>query len=143
RARMSGMRELAPPPDSLFDADGAPRFGAYRGPLPRVDLAPLARGALFRVAKHKRWVYFAVASDEVFVGLAIVRLGYIASSFVFVAERGGRGLLVDRSAMGPPPVAHVGAAAGEGCVARFELGRYRARVARPMATTAYTVDVET
>jgi hypothetical protein len=68
------MRTLLPAPDAALDpVTSAPRFGSYRGGLPSVDLRALAGGRLHRVARAKRWIYFAAASDEVYVALAIVR----------------------------------------------------------------------
>src|SRR4051794_15152924 len=52
------MRILAPAPDSAIDpATGLPRFGSYRGGLPRVDLAAVTGGALRRITRRKRWLY--------------------------------------------------------------------------------------
>ena len=58
------MRSLDPAPRSLLDDQGHPRFGSYRGGLPLVDLRPVARGGLYDLTHRKRWIYVAIASDD-------------------------------------------------------------------------------
>lgn len=137
------MRRLLPPPESVIDpARGTPALGSYRGPLPPVDLAPLRRGTLFRLARHKRWTWVGVVSDEVFLGLAIVDLSYAASTFAFAVERSSGRRLSDRSALGPGFLGSVNGFPEEGAEARFTLGRRRAAVVRPAGATAWTVHAE-
>lgn len=70
------MRTLTEPPSSIFDpSTRALRAGSYRGGIPRVDPTPLGKGPLFRIAQEKRWLYTAVATDNLFIGAAIVRPG--------------------------------------------------------------------
>ncbi len=128
------MRTLAPPPSSILDpATHAPRVGSYRGDLPRVDLSPLGKDALFRVTHHKRWVYFAIQAGELFIGAAMVNLGYVSSCFYFVFDRGERRMLLDRSLLGPSFLARVNDLPGEGCEASVHhpLVRTRVSFARP------------
>lgn len=133
------MRNLLPPPPHVVAPHGAPALGSYRGPLPPVDLAPLRRGPLFRLARHKRWVWLGIAADEVFVGLAVVDLTYAASTFAFVVDRATGRLLADRTALGPGFVGSVNEHAEEGLEARFALGGRRTGVRRPRGSTAWTV----
>jgi hypothetical protein len=92
------MRALLTPPDAILDpVTHAPRVGSYRGGLPRIDLRPLAPGALARLLQLKRWTYVALVSDEVFIAVAVVRLGYVANTFAFVFEKATGRMLVDRS----------------------------------------------
>ncbi len=136
------VRSLAAPPATVLDpATGAPRTGSYRGPLPRVDLAAAPRGALWRLAHRKRWIYVAIVSDDLFLGVAIVHLGYLANAFAFAFERGGRGLGVDRSSVGPPFAARVGDVTGEGCTARYRLGGMALDFARAVGSQEYVLDV--
>ncbi len=92
------MRSLGPAPDSFYDEHGVPRFGAYQGALPPVDLEPLASSRVELLTKRKRWVYLAVATDEVLIAAAAVHVGYAATAFAFVFDRESRRLLADRSA---------------------------------------------
>ena len=134
------MRQLLPPPPHVVDpVRRTPALGSYRGPLPPVDLGPLRRGPLFRLARHKRWTWLGIVSDEVFVGLAVVDLTYAASTFAFAVDRATGHLLSDQSALGPGFVGSVNEHTEEGSAARFALGSRRASILRPRGTTAWVV----
>lgn len=97
-------RVLGPAPATFVDPrTNAPHLGSFRGPLP--PIAP-ARGALDEVLRRKRWVYLAIASETTFVTLAVVRTGYVATSFAFVWDRRD-GMLADVSARAPATKARV------------------------------------
>lgn len=101
------MRTLAPPPPSFVDTgSGEPVVGSFAGGLPAGTPAP--RGLSDRV-RRKAWLYLAVATDDVWLSAAIVDLGYATNAFVFVAPRRGseRGLLFERTLLGPPGAARV------------------------------------
>lgn len=135
------MRELLTPPDAILDpVTRAARVGSYRGELPRVDLAPLAPRAVGRLLKHKRWMYLAVASEELFLTVAVVHLGYLGGAFGVVFDKAGRRLLVDRAALGPPFVASVGDLGGQGSHARSWMPGARARIERPRGEGAITLE---
>jgi hypothetical protein len=114
------MRTLTERPDSVFDPKTrALRPGSYRGGIPRVDPGPLAKGAVFRVAHEKRWVYAAVAVEDLLVGMAVVRLGYAANAFAFAYDRAASAMVADFTATTPAFAAHVGDTGRDGCMARF------------------------
>lgn len=137
------MRALTPPPDAVIDpVTRAPRTGSYRGPLPAVDLGPLRKGKLFRITHHKRWMYVAIASEELFLGVAIAHIGYLANSFAFAYSKAERRMLVDRSALGPPFAGAVSGAAGGGFSASFRLGGASSRIERSPGAAHYAVDVQ-
>src|SRR5689334_4262047 len=117
------MRTLSPRPEALVDpATRKVRTGSFRGGLPpRVDPTPLGAGRLFRAAHEKRWVYTAVAADDLLIAAAVVRLGYASNTFVFAFDRAAGRMLVDRTAMGHGPAAKVGDAPAEGLSARYRL----------------------
>src|SRR5258708_6814065 len=118
------MRTLLEPPTSVVDArTGALNTGSFRGTLPRVDLGPLGKGTLYRLTHLKKWLYLAIASDDLFVGLALVDLGYVVSTFGFAFDRASKKMLVDRSALGHGKVGHVSDTVGEGFEARFARGK--------------------
>ncbi|MGZ3477732.1 MAG: DUF2804 domain-containing protein [Polyangiales bacterium] len=123
------MRPLAAPPPYVVSKEGMLQSGSFRGSLPHVDLAPLKMGRLYRMLHHKRWVYLAIATDELFVGLAVVDLGYVKNSFAFVYENGR--MVVDRSAIGHPLVGEVGNGIGPGFYARFKTSTVHVDVRRP------------
>jgi hypothetical protein len=113
------MRTLTEPPSAVFDPTGALRAGSYRGGIPRVDASPLGKGAVFRVAHEKRWVYAAAAAEDLLVGAAIVRLGYAANAFAFAYDRAAGTMMADFSATTPAFAVTVGDTGREGCLARF------------------------
>lgn len=125
------MRELSPPPHSVLGPDGAVGVGSFRGALPPVDWSRLHRSRWFRLAHHKRWVYVAVATDELFVAAAVVDLGYVASTFAFVFDKKAGRMLVDASALGPPFVGSVGATMAAGSLAAFHLNKRHVSLSRP------------
>jgi hypothetical protein len=137
------MRTLDPAPSSLFDPlTSLPRVGSYEGPLPRIDYAPLGRGPLHRLLHQKRWIYAAIATDAVYFGAAIVDLGYASSAFAFALDARERRLLLDRSVMGHPLSARVGAMTGEGCLAYFQLGKTLLRFNRSFDMSHYSLHAE-
>jgi hypothetical protein len=107
-----------------------------------VDLTPLAKHRLHTLAHRKRWIYVAVASEEILAALAVAELGYVATSFAFVYERASGRLLADRSAMAPPFMVRVGDRAGEGHATRFRAPGASVRVERAAGAGAYAVDAE-
>ena len=118
-AEPAAPRSLAPAPTS-FLAGGAPAFGAYEGPLPRVELGEL--GLRDRIARRKRWVWGSFVTDDVWVSFALVRTGYAATVFAFAYDLASKRMLADRTVIGPSArVADDFHAQGE--VAHFQLGR--------------------
>ncbi len=128
------MRTLAQPPSSVVSASGAIQFGSFRGSLPKVDLRPLGKNALYRLAHLKKWLYVAIAKDDLFLGLAIVDLGYAKNTFAFAYQRGatlpGR-MLVDRAALGHPGSGSVSEGIARGFDAKFFAGKTKVEMRRP------------
>lgn len=135
------MRDLAPPPHAILDEAGGARSGSFRGPLPPVDLSRLSRSALFRLAHHKRWMYVALATDELFLAVAVVHLGYAANTFAFALDRRAMKLVADRSSIGPSFAARIGDTAGPGCEARYRLAAVEASIVRPRGSDTYALEV--
>jgi hypothetical protein len=117
------MRTLSPRPDALLDPVTRKLLtGSFRGGLaPRIDPSKLGTGRLFRAAHEKRWVYTAIAADDLLIGAAVVKLGYASNTFVFAFDRAAGRMLVDRTAMGHGPAARVGEEPAEGLSARYRL----------------------
>ncbi|TFW08955.1 DUF2804 family protein, partial [Oxalobacteraceae bacterium OM1] len=78
-------------PADVLDAAGAPRFGRYAGTAQRIDwralAAPWKRGPLWRLLHHKRWQYVALATEDLFCGLAVVDLGWTSTMFAYAFDR--------------------------------------------------------
>lgn len=117
------MRTLSPAPRAFVDPETrAPAFGSYAGPLPPIHFDGLA--LVDRALRRKKWLYVALTSDELWIALAVVRMGYATSAFAFAYHLGERRMLADATVVGPPRVAevteHVHA---PGVLARFGFGR--------------------
>lgn len=96
-----------PPSDAVDPVTREPQLGSFEGPLPRVDYAPLGKSLPFRIAHEKAWYYVAIVTPEVLVAAAILRFGYVASTFGFLFRRAPSGgpsghFLADRSQLAPP-----------------------------------------
>lgn len=123
------MRTLTSPPSAVVTRDGTIQTGSFRGALPRVDLRPLGKNVVYRLTHQKRWVYLAIATEDLFVGLAVVDLGYVKSTFAFAYARDG-GMLVDKSAIGHPVSGGVADGIDGGLCANFSSGRTRIEIIR-------------
>ena len=122
------MRTLEAPPSSvLHPVNHAVARGSFHGGLPpTVDLGalevgglPIIGGPLFRVAHEKRWIYTAITAGDIFLGVAIIRLGYASSAFVYAFDRASGRMLADVSFLGPAFFASVNGAPREGASSRF------------------------
>ena len=135
------MRTLLPVPDAALEPGTfAPRYGSDPGGRPRVDLSPLLASFRTRVSKHKRWMYVAIATDDLYVAVCIVHLGYAANAWAFAYDARAPRLTVDRSILSGLFACRVGESAGEGCVATITQGRQRIAVARAPGSSVYTVE---
>ena len=123
-------RALVAAPASLVDpATGALAFGAYEGPLPPVRFPSL--GLRDRALRRKKWLYAAIASDEVWIALAVVRTGYAATAFAFAYDLGEKRMLADETSLAPAFAAGVADDPhAPGALARFRLARTRLAIDR-------------
>jgi len=88
---VSPASPLPPAPASILHDDGTPRFGRYAGHVDAIDWTklamPFARSRLWRRFHHKRWQYIALATDELFCGIAIVDIGWTNTAFAYAFDR--------------------------------------------------------
>ena len=129
--------------DVIDPVTRSPMQGSFAGPLPPVDYAPLRRSLPFRVAHEKAWYYAAIASPEVFIGVAVLRFGYVASTFAFLFERSPAGgpsghFLTDRSMLAPPFAARY---RGDDGIALRWLGQ-TSRFERAAGATSFDLEVD-
>ena len=72
-------RPLPAPPASLVQ-QGQASHGRYAGLMDRFDWADLpvrhGKGRVWQWLHHKRWQYVGLATEQVFIGLAIVDVGW-------------------------------------------------------------------
>jgi len=108
---------------------GRPRFGSFRGGLPRLDFGDVPRGRVWRLTHGKRWSYAMVADDAVLLGSAVVSVGYAATALVFVLDRRAGKMLVDHSVMGPSSAITFTDEGDGRRAASFRQGRTRVRIA--------------
>ncbi len=98
-------RPLPAPPASLVQ-QGQASHGRYAGLMDRFDWADLparhGKGRVWQWLHHKRWQYVGLATEQVFIGLAIVDVGWCHTAFAYVFDRQTRRLLADWSADGLP-----------------------------------------
>ncbi|MBS2018322.1 MAG: DUF2804 family protein [Deltaproteobacteria bacterium] len=93
------MSRLSSAPPSFLDSRGEPAYGAYEGPLPRVEFPRLGWGG--RLARRKKWVYVAFVGGDVWVSICILRTGYAATLFAFAYDLVTGQMLVDETSIGP------------------------------------------
>jgi hypothetical protein len=82
---------LLPPAPAQVVSEGIPAFGRHAGRTGAVDWSALrgehARSWWWRLRHHKRWQYVGIGSSEVFIGVAIVDLGWACTAFAYVFDR--------------------------------------------------------
>lgn len=95
------MSLLASAPPSVLLPDGRPATGRYEGHIARLDWEGFAqarqRPFWWRTLRHKRWQYLGIGSPQLFIGLAIVDLGWGCTAFAYLFDRSSRRLLADWS----------------------------------------------
>lgn len=111
--------------------DGVPAFGRFGGSAGRFDwhrlAAPYARSRWWRRFHHKRWHYTALATEQLFCGIAIVDVGWTNTAFAYVFERGRREVVAGFSRDGVPGLtAQLAGHAGQ--ESRFRFGAQRVQM---------------
>lgn len=111
-------------------ADGAPCQGRFAGCPALLDWrglrAPHRRGPLWMWLHHKRWHYVGIGNERLFIGLAIVDIGWTGTAFAYLFDRRQRRLLADWSQDGLPGLqVRVGDAPLQGARAGFRGWRSR------------------
>ncbi len=123
----TALRDLEPAPHAAVDAAGTVRVGSFRGSMRHVDFSAHPRSRLRRVAGEKRWVYVALATERLFVAVAVVRMGYASKLFAFAYDADRRAMLADVSRMAPPFSAAIGESALVSDVATYRFAGDHAR----------------
>lgn len=95
------MSDILQAPDRVVAPDGRPRYGAFRGAVQDSSLDGLTTVSRWqRAVGQKRWIYFAVFSEQLMAGGCVVDLTYLLSGFAFAFFREDQ-TLVDHHRMGP------------------------------------------
>lgn len=105
-------------------AGGQPRTGRYAGCPDHFDWQGLQasppRGRLWRRLHHKRWHYVGLGDARLFIGLALVDVGWTGTAFAYLFDRQQGRLLADWSQDGLPGLQlQLGDAPLRGAEARF------------------------
>lgn len=84
------------PPASVV-IDGRPAHGRYAGAIARLDWTALSqrRSWLWHRLHHKRWHYVGLGDARLFIGVAIVDVGWACTAFAYLFDRRRRHLLAD------------------------------------------------
>lgn len=87
---------MNPAPASVV-VDGSPAHGRYAGRIDRIDWTGLRPRPpwLWRKLHHKRWHYAGLSNEQLFIGVAIVDLGWASSAFAYLFDRRRLRLLAD------------------------------------------------
>lgn len=130
RTAAIAMPHLPPAPESVLSADGTPRLGRFAGSVDSIDWSTLsgryARSRLWRYFHHKRWQYVALATEELFCGIAIVDLGWTNTAFAYAFDRHLHREVASYSQNGIGGLtADVGDRPAQGAASRFQFLRHR------------------
>lgn len=97
---------LPPAPAAVVLDDGTAAVGRYQGRVDRIDWSGLhearRHSGPWRWAHHKRWQYVGIASPELFIGVAVVDLGWCITAFAYVFHRLRQRIVTDWSQDGLP-----------------------------------------
>lgn len=138
---------LAPAPADVLTPDGAARFGTYAGSLSAVDLRPRLGGGpggrLRQLWRLKRWHYGCVTTREVFVGFALVDIGYASNAFVVVVDLVNGKTVASRGFMGLPAFGvSLNDEPGEGASGTFRAPGCSLRIARARGAPSFEIQVD-
>ncbi len=141
---MSLRTSLDPSPQTLENAQGAPRFGTYRGELAKVSFdalqTPYALSLPMRAVRRKRWQYTLVCTPDVVALFAIADLSYTANAFACAVDLRRKKALFDEGFLGlPGAMAQVNEHPGRGHRSRFRSLGVRMSCARGEAEDRYAL----
>lgn len=125
-ATLAGHAGLCLPqaPKTVLDGLGQPHMGRFSGQLAQIDWsglqAPYQRSRWWKHFHHKRWQYVALATEQLFCGIAIVDLGWTNTAFAYAFDRRLGKEVASFSQDGIPGLScKVGDGVGEPCHFKF------------------------
>lgn len=99
---------LQPAPTQIVEENGQLNFGQYLGAPSQIDWSglrsPYRRSRFWEYFHHKHWQYVALATDEIFCGIAIVDVGWTNTAFAYAFDRRQRKMLANFSQDGLPGI---------------------------------------
>ncbi|MDO8179526.1 MAG: DUF2804 domain-containing protein [Undibacterium sp.] len=143
----SAIAFLPAAPASAVSADGQANVGQYAGSLAQIDwsglAAPYRRSRFWQYFHHKRWQYVALATDELFCGVAIVDVGWTNTAFAYLFERHQRKMLANFSQDGLPGLsAKLNAHPASGAASHFNFLGNTIRYQQLPGSQHYQLDVQ-
>lgn len=132
-------------PASILSPDGRLRRGKYAGAPAAIDWSGLTlpRGRLWRHFHHKHWQYVALATEEVFCGIAIVDVGWTNTAFAYAFDRRQRQLVASFSQDGLPGLtARLNAHPAAGAASRFRMLAKRIDFRQVAGSSQYQLDLQ-
>ena len=134
---------LPPAPQTPVDSEGRPAVGAYQGWVERVSWDGLrgtyAHNALYRRLHAKTWHFVSLGGPRCMAAFAVIDVGYAASAFAYVFDRGARRLLCDLSFTGLSGAVRVAGTAGPGARSTFKAGGADLLIERPRGGAEWTI----
>ena len=129
-------RCLPQAPAGVLDPQGQPQFGRFSGQLAQIDWnglqAPYQRSRWWKHFHHKRWQYVALATEQLFCGIAIVDLGWTNTAFAYAFDRKLGKEVASFSQDGIPGLTcKVGHGVGESCHFKFFRNSIRMQTVGP------------
>ncbi|MEI8255802.1 MAG: DUF2804 domain-containing protein, partial [Deltaproteobacteria bacterium] len=107
--------------------------------LDAVDYGPLEASLWQRALRTKRWLYLGIATDDLYVAVAVVHLGYASSVFAYVFDRRVGRNVASVSMVAPALAARVASGPGGGSLASFRTPGARVSVGRDAADVSEIV----
>ena len=137
---------LPPAPNKIVDENGQIAFGQYAGAPPKIDWSnlrlPYRRSRFWQHFHHKHWQYIALATDELFCGVAIVDVGWTNTAFAYVFERQQGKMLFNFSQNGFPGIsAKLSACPAIGAASHFRFLRNRIEYQQLAGGDQYQLDL--
>lgn len=93
---MTPTRPLPEAPASIFVGE-QPQLGVYRTPFASVELS--ARG--WKRYRLKEWHYVSMTTEEWYVAVGLVQLGYVANLFSYAVDRSQKSRAVEYGTLSP------------------------------------------
>jgi hypothetical protein len=95
-------------PNENVEKNGRVNFGRYAGAPAKIDWSclrsPYRRSRFWQHFHHKHWQYVALATDEIFCGVAIVDVGWTNTAFAYVFDQQQGKMLANFSQDGLPGI---------------------------------------
>ena len=107
------VKSLPAAPAHVLHPDGQVQFGKFAGAPEVIDwsglAAPHRRSRFWQFFHHKHWHYVALATEEIFCGIAMVDVGWTSTAFAYVFDRSEKNLIASYTQDGLPRIAGMSA----------------------------------